>query len=397
MLIGNGGSDVINSNITYLENIPKKNLEGFLLSSTQQMVDRLVVQTQDTIRSLAQESTDSNNEINLATGLIQDADNSKQLLPRLQEVAQRREESGNPIEVKLRQMSDELHAVVVGYLQGTLESMMKCAEDQCPHVLANGRVQQEIRLACKEKNFLSSEFVRFCVAEQAGTDIMNKVNSSFATDLIQASGPSFATDLIQASGPSFATDLIQASGPSFATDLRLSISHELNLAVAAHVSDRTTDEVIETLSRSYKALVGDMSKKRSSTPDVLRSRSRVSSDSSRNDPNDTYSMADTISQQSDQSPLATPHLSSKRKSLHGRKLRPKSVVDTIDGLSADDIPDLLPSLPKSAEGIALGERESNLCPGPLNRTHDTNEALHLERERERERAQSLSEATQQNT
>nr|CAD7435175.1 unnamed protein product [Timema monikensis] len=54
---------------------------GFLLSSTQQMVDRLVVQTQDTIRSLAQESTDSNNEINLATGLIQDADNSKQQEP----------------------------------------------------------------------------------------------------------------------------------------------------------------------------------------------------------------------------------------------------------------------------------------------------------------------------
>jgi hypothetical protein len=47
---------------------------------------------------------------------------------------------------------------------------------------------------------------------------------------------------------------------------------------------------------------------------------------------------------------ATPHLSTKRKSLHGRKLRPKSVVDSVDGLSADDIPDLLPSLPKSAEG-----------------------------------------------
>lgn len=48
---------------------------------------------------------------------------------------------------------------------------------------------------------------------------------------------------------------------------------------------------------------------------------------------------------------ATPHLSNKRKSLHGRKLRPKSVVDSVEGLSADDIPDLLPSLPKSqAEG-----------------------------------------------
>lgn len=47
---------------------------------------------------------------------------------------------------------------------------------------------------------------------------------------------------------------------------------------------------------------------------------------------------------------ATPHLSSKRKSVNGRKLRPKSVVDSAEGLSADDIPDLLPSLPTSAEG-----------------------------------------------
>ncbi|PSN31727.1 hypothetical protein C0J52_19831 [Blattella germanica] len=226
--------------------------QGFLLSSTQQMVDRLVVQTQDTIRTLAQESTDNNNDINYATGLIQDADNSKQLLPRLQEVVQRREEAGNPIDVKLKLVADELHNVIVGYLQGTLESMMKCAEDQCPHVLAEDRVQSEIRKMCREKNFLSPEFIHTCI-------------------------------------------------------------------------------------------------KRSSTPDVLRSRSRMSSDSSRNDPSESFSMADTLSQQSDQSPMATPHLSTKRKSLHGRKLRPKSVVDSVDGLSADDIPDLLPSLPKSAE------------------------------------------------
>lgn len=54
--------------------------QGFLLSSTQQMVDRLVVQTQDTIKALAAESCDANNDINYATGLIQDADNSKQVL-----------------------------------------------------------------------------------------------------------------------------------------------------------------------------------------------------------------------------------------------------------------------------------------------------------------------------
>lgn len=46
---------------------------------------------------------------------------------------------------------------------------------------------------------------------------------------------------------------------------------------------------------------------------------------------------------------ATPHLSIKRKSLHGRKLRPKSVVDSVEGLSADDIPSLMPSNPRNSE------------------------------------------------
>lgn len=40
-------------------------------------------------------------------------------------------------------------------------------------------------------------------------------------------------------------------------------------------------------------------------------------------------------------------MSIKRKSLHGRKLRPKSVVDSVEGLSADDIPSLLPSMPRN--------------------------------------------------
>lgn len=42
-------------------------------------------------------------------------------------------------------------------------------------------------------------------------------------------------------------------------------------------------------------------------------------------------------------------MSIKRKSLHGRKLRPKSVVDSVEGLSADDIPSLLPSIPRNSE------------------------------------------------
>ncbi|XP_006624983.1 F-actin-uncapping protein LRRC16A isoform X5 [Apis dorsata] len=325
--------------------------QGFLLSSTQQMVDRLVVQTQDTIKAIAAESCDANNDINYATGLIQDADNSKQLLPRLHEVLQRRDEN-NPIELKLHEMANELHKVVTIYLQDSLDAMIKCANEQCPTILSQTvirgdesesvAVEDDLRSSCKEKNQISSEFVHTTITEQAGADIVNRVN-------------------------------------------------ELNLAVAAHVSDRITDEVIESLSRSYKNLIGDCdSRTRSSTPDVLRPSAgsmssgsvigvtstvgvstlpvgRISIASEEDCPPETYSLVNSISQcSSDQSPmkldylnLATPHLSNKRKSLHGRKLRPKSVVDSVEGLSADDIPDLLPALPKN-QTEAISETEHSL-------------------------------------
>ncbi|KAK9310247.1 hypothetical protein QLX08_000280 [Tetragonisca angustula] len=326
--------------------------QGFLLSSTQQMVDRLVVQTQDTIKAIAAESCDANNDINYATGLIQDADNSKQLLPRLHEVLQRRDEN-NPIELKLHEMANELHKVVTIYLQDSLDAMIKCANEQCPTILSQTvirgdesesvAVEDDLRNSCKEKNQISNEFIHTTITEQAGADIVNRVN-------------------------------------------------ELNLAVAAHVSDRITDEVIESLSRSYKNLIGDCdSRTRSSTPDVLRPSAgsmssgsvigvtstvgvstalpigRTSITSEEDCPPETYSLVNSIGQcSSDQSPmkldylnLATPHLSNKRKSLHGRKLRPKSVVDSVEGLSADDIPDLLPSLPKS-QAEAISETEHSL-------------------------------------
>ncbi|XP_018918250.2 LOW QUALITY PROTEIN: F-actin-uncapping protein LRRC16A [Bemisia tabaci] len=277
--------------------------QGFLLSSTQQMVDRLVVQMQDTIKTLVQETTDKNDEINYATGLIEDADNSKQLLPRLHEVVLRKEEAGHPIDLKMKLISDELHAVIVNYLHETVESMMRCAQEQCPTILGDEKVQNEIRKTCRDKSGIDPEYLRSIILEQSGTHIINRVN-------------------------------------------------ELSSTVAAHVSDRVTDEVIDSLSKCLKSLLGENCRKRSSTPDVLRTMFRVNSDSSRVD---SFTVSDS-SQLSDPSPvkleylnLATPHLSSKRKSLHGRKLRPKSVVDSVEGMSADDIPDLLPSLPTSAE------------------------------------------------
>lgn len=88
---------------------------GFLLSSKQHSIDRLVLQTQDIIKNLAAESIASNNDINHATGVIQDAENSKQLLTKLQEVAQQKDEV-HPVKVKLMQSAGDIHSTICDYL-----------------------------------------------------------------------------------------------------------------------------------------------------------------------------------------------------------------------------------------------------------------------------------------
>lgn len=52
--------------------------------------------------------------------------------------------------------------------------MLKCVEEECPHIVSYDDVTNDIRKACGEKIYLPSEFVESCIMDQAGTDIMNK-------------------------------------------------------------------------------------------------------------------------------------------------------------------------------------------------------------------------------
>nr|XP_045600771.1 F-actin-uncapping protein LRRC16A-like isoform X17 [Procambarus clarkii] len=264
--------------------------QGFLLSSTQQQVDRLVLQTGEVVRTLKRSGSDfgGSNSLQWAEGLITDADSSKQLITHLHDVVLRRDEAGNPIETKLHQLSTDLHAVITNYLQDTVESMVRSAQDKCPNVLSEEKVVNDVRAACLAKSQLSYDLVESAIVEQAGSVILNKVN-------------------------------------------------EVNLAIASTVSDRVIDEVVESLSKTCKNLQsGEAPRKRASTGTEMGSRERGSSESSsRSERSDTVSQGDdTTSQKSDPSPLATPQLASKRKSLHGRKLRPQSVVaESLDSVS----------------------------------------------------------------
>lgn len=173
--------------------------------------------------------------------------------------------------------------------------MVRSAQDKCPNVLSEEKVVNDVRAACLAKSQLSYDLVESAIVEQAGSVILNKVN-------------------------------------------------EVNLAIASTVSDRVIDEVVESLSKTCKNLQsGEAPRKRASTGTEMGSRERGSSESSsRSERSDTVSQGDdTTSQKSDPSPLkleylnlATPQLASKRKSLHGRKLRPQSVVaESLDSVS----------------------------------------------------------------
>ena len=52
--------------------------------------------------------------------------------------------------------------------------MLKCAEDQCPTVLEDKTVQNEIRVSCNEKATLGEDFTH-SLMQSVRTDVINKV------------------------------------------------------------------------------------------------------------------------------------------------------------------------------------------------------------------------------
>ena len=260
--------------------------QGFLLSSTQQILDRQAASTQDSIDALRKMagSEMTSPEVSKATELIREAENSKHLLSALHDVTHR----GDDVDAKLRQVSVDLTQFIETHVQENLDLMLSTADQKCPSVLN----ENKIRAHLAPKTSVSPEFISSLVSDHVGQEIHNKIN-------------------------------------------------EINLIMANHISDRVIDEVIDSLTNSGKILsaeVGSTKKKRSLTPDVLKNRSVSVSESLEQE--SIGHGSDGASQKSESSPLSTPQ-TSKRKSIQGRKLRPKSVVD--EDANSSSTPDLLNS------------------------------------------------------
>lgn len=141
---------------------------GFLLSSTHQLVDKLVSETQDTI-SFRQTGQNVDSAVQR---LIDDAENSKQLLPKLQESVRCEQ---HPIEVKLGRMANDLSQNIRSYLIETMETMLRTGVEQCPKTLGNQNVINDLRKNCQERLHITDEFLHTCIMNNAGGEIMNKI------------------------------------------------------------------------------------------------------------------------------------------------------------------------------------------------------------------------------
>uniref|UniRef100_A0A182P0L2 CARMIL C-terminal domain-containing protein n=1 Tax=Anopheles epiroticus TaxID=199890 RepID=A0A182P0L2_9DIPT len=255
---------------------------GFLLSSTHQVLDKLVAETQETMSS-RQCSLDGS-----LSRLLEDAENCKQLLPKLQESVRC---DPHPIEVRLGKMKTELHQSIKSYLEETMETMLRTGIEQCPKTLGSQVVLTELRKGCEERLTISEEFLQSCLVNSAGGEVMNRIS-------------------------------------------------EVEQSLASLISDRATDEVLEALTRYRKGL-GIAEGPLSYTEDLLSLDGSKNNSSQSTEPITNFELRGLdLPKLGLDSPTATPQLQHKRRSI-ARKVRPQSVVGLgVENLSLANIPDV---------------------------------------------------------
>ncbi|GAB1597646.1 uncharacterized protein LOC115210256 [Argonauta hians] len=260
--------------------------QGFLISSTQQMVDRLVVQVQDTVNALSSTSTSSswNPNIEQADKLVTDANNSQQLLPQLQKIAIKSQDVGNPVEKRLKCMVVELQDVLASHIEDTVQEMLNCAKTQCSTVLQNDEFYSNLKNSIGDKQKLPKDLLSRALTD-ISTDIFNKLS-------------------------------------------------EMNLSIASHMSDKILEEVIESLSKTHRQLISKlMIKKKLHSNGSHMERENIEKGEAGDEAQEKLSEKPSMDENEKDLPTLrcsssySPKLNYKKKSLYGRKLRPQSVID----------------------------------------------------------------------
>ena len=225
-------------------------------SNVYQMVDKLAVHLNDVLNDNKKSSETfelsvKEEEILRAESYLKDASNARHLLTDLYQklIYPESSDSGRrlstfsvckPIEAKLLETALELKTTFEAHINSATAAMIEIIQEQCPHVIADSdRLQSELhRIFNNSKNspFVPSlNFFQTCLTDSVGTLLTTKIE-------------------------------------------------EILQGIAAQICDKVLIEVSDCLSSSHRALTGQEQKslsQRSSTPDVLRSRTWIEGSCSR--------------------------------------------------------------------------------------------------------------------
>ncbi|XP_070576059.1 F-actin-uncapping protein LRRC16A-like isoform X1 [Ptychodera flava] len=195
--------------------------QSFQVTTAQQNVDTVTHDVQQAAEQLADcEDESVKADIEEAMKYVEDASNSRELLNKLYAVA--RETSQGIIDAKVQELKENLTEIVKVQIQKSVVEMLKCGENMCPSVVKD-ELKTEITETAKQKSNIPETFVADWVEKQAGVAISNKAS-------------------------------------------------EVHLAAATAVSNKITDELLDSLADSRRKLnvaLYEVRKKRSSTASQL--------------------------------------------------------------------------------------------------------------------------------
>uniref|UniRef100_A0A0A9W8Q9 Leucine-rich repeat-containing protein 16A n=2 Tax=Lygus hesperus TaxID=30085 RepID=A0A0A9W8Q9_LYGHE len=273
------------------------NLQAGLMTVGQQTLERAMAAAQEAIKRVATVDNDHTATINAATQLIQDADSTRQVFNRLQDIAEGGEVAA-AVRERLTEASREVGDILQQHLQGRVDEMISTSEELCGRAIISSRLKSELQTSVATKLAIDPGFLNTAIVVQPTSEISVKAS-------------------------------------------------EMGLTAATHLADKITDEACDLLHKTHDCLLGG---KRSSTPDVLRTMPRPTPDHSH--------------------PLATPTLMVRRTSVarpNIRKLRPNSVGPNT--ISAENIPDLLPSITTSPQVFFFTDSLDSVCEGTQRLQH----------------------------
>ncbi|XP_077600171.1 F-actin-uncapping protein LRRC16A-like [Stigmatopora nigra] len=159
----------------YLQEQAYRLQQGIVTSTTQQMMDTMCVKVQDHLNSLMfSQNHQVQEDVKMAEDLMTDAKNSKTLLPSLYHIG-----GGglrDAIQDKLESVAAEVAAVMDEQLEMTLASMLEAASSLCPHAMKSSHLRSQLLAAGAARMSIPRSFITKTLLEQTAVDILNKIS-----------------------------------------------------------------------------------------------------------------------------------------------------------------------------------------------------------------------------